>query len=91
MNKSELIQLVSQRTGLLKKQATMAVESALDIIQEKMSSGEKVMLVPFGTFEVKVRKPRLGRNPRTGTPVQIGTRKAVAFRPGKGLKKILNP
>ncbi|MCL5037765.1 MAG: HU family DNA-binding protein [Chloroflexi bacterium] len=91
MNKSELIKLVAQRTGLLKKQTTMAIDAALDIIAEKMAAGEKVMLVPFGTFEVKTRKPRMGRNPRTGEPVEIGVRKAAAFRPGKGLKKLLNP
>ena len=91
MNKSELIQLVAQRTGLLKKDATMAIDSALDIMADKMAHGEKVMLVPFGTFEVKTRKPRMGRNPRTGEPVSIGARRAATFRAGKGLKKLLNP
>ncbi|MCD6309225.1 MAG: HU family DNA-binding protein [Candidatus Eremiobacteraeota bacterium] len=91
MNKSELVHLVAQRTGLLKKEATMAIDAALDIMAEKMADGEKVMLVPFGTFEVKSRKPRMGRNPRTGEPVHIGPRKAATFRPGKGLKNLLNP
>lgn len=87
MNKSELVASVAQKSGLTKKDAEKAVNAFVESIREALGKGEKVTLVGFGTFEVRNRAARNGRNPQTGAVIRIPARKAPAFRPGKGLKQ----
>ena len=84
MNKAELIEHVAKRTGLTKKDASMAVDATLEAIKKNVKRG--VQLVGFGSFTVTKRKARKGRNPQTGATIHIPASKTVRFRPGKELK-----
>ena len=86
MNKSDLIQEVANRSGLTKKDSESAVDAIIDGITESLAKGGKVQLVGFGTFEVRSRKAREGRNPATGEALKIEASKAPAFKAGKALK-----
>ena len=90
MNKNELVEVVSERTGLAKSVSARAVEAVLGAITETLRKGEQVALSGFGTFVAKTRAARTGRNPRTGEPVAIPASRAPAFKAGKGLKDALN-
>lgn len=85
-NKSELIEKVASATGLTKKDASSAVEAVFDSITETLSNDEKVQIIGFGTFEVRERAARKGRNPQTGEEIQIPSSKVPAFKAGKALK-----
>ena len=85
MNKGELITAVAAK-GLTKKDAEKAVNDILDVIGETLSKGDSVQLIGFGTFGVKERAAREGRNPRTGEVVKISAAKVPYFKPGKALK-----
>ncbi len=86
MNKTQLVDLVAEKGGLSKKTSKNAVEAVLDGIAGSLAKGEKVQLVGFGTFEVRQRKAREGRNPATGEKIKIKALKVPAFKPGKALK-----
>ena len=86
MNKSELIAMTAESTGLTKKDAERVLNAALDVIIAAMGEHEKVQLSGFGTFEVKERAARVGRNPHTGETTKIPATQVVSFKPGKGLK-----
>lgn len=86
MTKVELIAAVASNAGLTKKDAEKAVTAALDVITDALKNGEKVSLVGFGTFEVRERKERQGRNPQTREPMTIPASKLPAFSAGKALK-----
>ncbi len=86
MNKSELIDAVASNAGLTKASAGDAVEAALGAITGALSSGDSVALVGFGTFSVRERGARTGRNPRTGESIQIAASRVPAFKAGKALK-----
>ncbi len=86
MNKSELIAAVAQRSGVEKKQTDAAIRVALDIIADALARGEKVQLSGFGSFEVKRREARRGRDIRTGEPTQIPAAKIPVFIPSKSLR-----
>jgi len=86
VNKSELVDLVAEKAGMSKKDSEKAVKAVLDSITEGLVKGEKVQLVGFGTFEVRNRKEREGRNPATGEKIKIEALKVPAFKPGKALK-----
>ena len=91
MNKAELITNIAEKSGLTKKDAENALNAFLDTVMESLSTGERVQLVGFGTFEVRDRKAREGRNPRNPEEViQIPASKAPVFRAGKTLKDIVN-
>ena len=91
MNKAELIALVAEKTGFTKKDAEKAVNATMSSIEETLVEGERVQLIGFGTFEVRQRKARTGRNPRKpGEPIQIAASKAPAFKAGKALKDAVN-
>ena len=90
MNKNELVEVVSERTGLAKSDAARAVEAVLGTITETLRKGDQVALSGFGTFVAKTRAARTGRNPRTGEPVAIPASRAPAFKAGKGRKDALN-
>jgi DNA-binding protein HU-beta len=87
MNKSELIQVVSEKSGLTKKDASAAVEAVFSCISEALARGEKVQLVGFGNFEIRERAARKGRNPQTGEVIDIAASRVPAFRAGKALKE----
>ena len=86
MNKNELVEMVVEKTGMTKKDSESAVSAVLEGITDTMVKGEKVQLVGFGTFEVRERKEREGRNPSTGEAIKIAAQKVPAFKPGKALK-----
>lgn len=86
MSKASLVNNVATATGLSKKQASEAINALLSSIKANLAAGEKVQLIGFGTFEVRERAARKGRNPQTGEEIEIPATKAPAFKPGKGLK-----
>ena len=86
MNKNELISAVAEKSGLSKKDAAAALDSVIAAISESLAQGEKIQLVGFGTFEVKERAARSGKNPRTGEAVGIPASKAPVFKAGTALK-----
>ncbi len=86
MNKSELIQAVADRSGLTNKDSANAVDEMLDDITESLANEENVQLKGFGTFKVRNRQAREGRNPATGETIKIKASKAPAFKAGKALK-----
>ena len=90
MTKTELIYRVCEQSGLTKKDATTAINTTIEEITRALSRGDGVTLTGFGTFLVRQRAARKGRNPRTGAPLRITARKSAAFRAGKELKKAVN-
>ena len=90
MNKGELINALSAKTELTKKDSEIALNALIEVIGETLAKGEKVQLIGFGTFEAKNRPARAARNPRTGAAVKIAACKAPAFKAGKALKDIVN-
>ena len=90
MNKTQLIEVVAKEAGLKKKSAEAAVAAVLTAIENALADGEKVQIAGFGTFEVKVRGERTGRNPATGESIVIPASKHPAFSAGKALKDKVN-
>lgn len=86
MNKSDLINVVTEATELPKKDVTKTVDAVFEAIASALQSGDKVQLVGFGNFEVRERSARKGRNPQTGEEIEIPSSKVPAFKPGKALK-----
>ncbi len=90
MNKSELVDSVANLSGLTKKDSESAVNAVLESIAHALENDDKVTLVGFGTFEVRERKAREGRNPATQEVIQIPSSKNAAFKAGKKLKDRVN-
>ncbi|WP_024889838.1 HU family DNA-binding protein [Luteimonas huabeiensis] len=90
MKKSDLVNSVAAKSDLTKAQASTAVDAVFDTIIEALAQGEDVTIAGFGTFEVRVRAARTGRNPRTGEEIQIPASKNPAFKAGKALKDAVN-
>ena len=90
MNKSELTDAIADEADISKASAARALDAALSAIQGSLQNGEPVALVGFGTFSVRERGARTGRNPRTGEDIEIAAAKLPAFKPGKALKDALN-
>ena len=90
MNKTELVAAIAEKTELSKKDAEKAVNAVLDAVTDALAAGEKIQIVNFGTFEVKTRAARTGRNPKTGEAMEIAASKTPAFTAGKGLKDTVN-
>ena len=90
MNKSDLIAAIAAKTGETKKSAEVAVNAFVDVVTESLVKGDKVQLVGFGSFEVRKRAARKGRNPQTKEEIKIPASKAPKFKPGKALKDIVN-
>lgn len=86
MNKTELVAAVAEKANLSKKDADAAVAAVIASVEDALKAGEKVQLVGFGTFEVRERSARQGRNPQTGKTVEIPASKVPAFKAGKALK-----
>ena len=90
MNKSELIDAVSDAAGLTKADASRALDAVIGAISDTMGKGEQVSILGFGTFLVRHRNARTGRNPQTGAEIQIKAANVPAFKPGKALKDAVN-
>lgn len=90
MNKSELVEAVHAKLGGTKKAAEEAVNAFVEVVTNELAKGERVQLVGFGTFEVRHRAARKGRNPQTGEEMRIPASKAPVFKAGKQLKDVVN-
>ncbi len=90
MNKSELIDAIASGADISKASAGRALDAMVDTITESLRKGDPVALVGFGTFSVKDRAARQGRNPQTGATIQIAAAKVPGFKAGKGLKDAVN-
>ena len=90
MTKQELAVKLSEKVNLTKKEAETVINALIGIVEEALIAGEKVQLVGFGTFEVRERAERQGRNPQTGQQLLIPASKSPAFKPGKSLKEAVN-
>lgn len=90
MNKSDLIAAVAAKTGESKKNAEASVNAVVDVITESLKKGDKVQLVGFGSFEIRERAARKGRNPQTMEEIRIPASKAPVFKAGKALKDLIN-
>jgi len=89
MNKTEFISTVAARSGMNKKDVEKAVNAFVATIEQALKEGQRIQLVGFGTFEVRQRQARKGRNPQTGQEITITAAKVPAFRAGKALKDVL--
>lgn len=87
MTKRELIEVVAKKANLTNKAARDSVQAVINSIRDALKRGEKVVITGFGTFSVRNRVERVGRNPKTGEKITIAARKAPGFTPGKTLKK----
>ena len=90
MNKSELIAAISAKTGETKKEAEATLNAFVEVITNALVEGDKVQLVGFGSFEVRKRAARKGRNPQTKEEIKIPASKAPVFKAGKALKDLVN-
>ena len=90
MNKADLVSAMAEQTRLTKKDSEAALNSFINIVSEELENNEKVQLVGFGTFEVRERAARTGRNPQTKEEIKIPASKAPAFKAGKALKDRVN-
>lgn len=90
MNKAELIEAVAEEADISKASAARALDGALDAITNALKKGDTVTLVGFGTFSVRERAARSGRNPQTGETIKIKASKVPGFKPGKALKDAIN-
>jgi len=90
MNKGEFVDAVAAKGEMSKADASNAVDAVLDAVTEAMKQGDQVTLVGFGTFLVRKREARTGRNPRTGEPLQIKASNVPSFKAGKALKDAVN-
>ena len=90
MTKAEVANLVATRTGMSRKESIEAVELFLECVKDALKEGEKVSLVGFGTFYVKPKNARQGRNPRTGEQISIPPKNIASFKPGKNFREYVN-
>ena len=90
MNKAELVEEVASQTGLTKRMCREAIDAITSTISDSLASGEKVTLVGFGSFKVRERKARRGRNPQTGKEIEIPAKEVPKFEPGKNLREAVS-
>lgn len=89
MNKTELIAVAAEKTGMTKKDADRLINAAVELITESLVRGEKVQLSGFGSFEVKAREARIGRNPHTKEAIEIPATRQPVFKASKALKDVV--
>ena len=89
MNKRDLVDLVAKKANLTNKAARESVEAFLNAIRDGLKRGERVVITGFGTFSVRKRKERVGRNPKTNEKITLPARKSPGFTPGKTLKRVV--
>jgi len=90
MNKSELINAIADHSNLSKADAGRSLDALLKTVETTLKAGDSIALVGFGTFEVKARAARTGRNPQTGREITIAAANVPSFKPGKGFKDAVN-
>ena len=90
MTKAELVEEVSRVSDLTKKHSEVIVDTVFKSIIDALHKGEKIELRGFGSFRIRSRKPRIGRNPKTGEKVEVPSKKIPYFKPGKELKDLIN-
>jgi len=90
VNKTDIIEIVAEQAEISKAAATRALNSVLDTVTNSLRSGKSVAILGFGVFTVKPRAPRVGRNPKTGEPIQIEAANVPQFKAGKALKDAVN-
>jgi integration host factor subunit beta len=90
MTKAELVEQVARDTLLTKKHAELVVNTVFDSIVESLKDGDKIELRGFGSFRIRRRDARVGRNPKTGAQVQVPAKRVPYFKPGKDLRELLN-
>ncbi|WP_422448460.1 HU family DNA-binding protein [Thermoanaerobacterium sp. DL9XJH110] len=90
MNKADLISIMAEKSGLTKKDTEKALNAFVETVEEALAKRDKVQLVGFGTFEVRERSSRKGRNPQTGEEIDIPAASIPAFKPGKALRDNIN-
>jgi DNA-binding protein HU-beta len=91
MTKTDLIDKVAEKTGRTKKDAAGSVDAVFEALTEALATGDKVQIIGFGSFEVRKREARKGRNPQTGQEIEIPAQNAPVFSAGKSLKEVVNP
>ena len=91
MTRADMVELVYERIGVSKREAATVVESIFDIIKESLERGENVKISGFGSFNLREKKPRRGRNPQTGEEITISARRVLSFKSSNVLKDQLNP
>ncbi len=89
MKRSELIAVIADKASMTKKDADLALGATIEAITDALKKGDKVQLVGFGTFEVREKAARVGRNPQTGKEIKIPASKAPAFKAGKAFKEAI--
>jgi len=90
MIKADIIALVHEKIGFSRHESAEAVEATLDMLKEALQKGERVQIVGFGSFLVRPKKERVGRNPKTGEEIVIAPRKVLTFKPSKILRDLVN-
>ena len=90
MNKTELVAAIAEKAEITKKDAEKALAAVISSVSDALAAGDKVQLVGFGTFEVRARDARTGKNPRTGEVIKRAASKVPAFKAGQALKTIVN-
>ena len=91
MTKADMVELVYERIGVSKREAATVVDSIFDIIKESLERGENVKISGFGSFNLREKKPRRGRNPQTGEEITISARRVLSFKSSNVLRDQLNP
>jgi len=89
ITKNDLIEIVAKKTNLTNKATRDAIQMFLNTVQDSLKRGEKVVLTGFGTFSIRSRKSRIGRNPKTGAKITLAARKSPGFTPGKSFKRLI--
>ena len=90
MTKADIVERIYEKVGFSKKEATEIVESLFEVVKRRLEAGEKVKVSGFGNFVVNEKRPRKGRNPKTGDKVDVPPKKVPYFKPGKELKELIN-
>ena len=90
MNKSEFVEAIADAADFTKADAAKAVDALVEVVTNTLKAGDQITLVGFGSFQVKTREARTGRNPRTGEAIQIKASKIPSFKAGKALKDAVN-
>jgi integration host factor subunit alpha len=91
MTKAELVEIICEKTAFTRQESAEFMEQVFEIIKETLEKGEKIKIAGFGNFVVREKRPRRGRNPKTGEEMTIAERRVLTFRPSQALRKVLNP
>ncbi len=89
ITKNDLIEIVAKKTNLTNKATRDVIQTFLNTVQDSLKRGEKVVLTGFGTYSIRSRKSRVGRNPKTGAKITLAARKTPGFTPGKSFKRMI--